>query len=125
MIVLPTHQGRTSPDAKTVSKIITPMDPPEPTELTAAGPVAAPPPHPPPWRLLRARQHVLAETRGLAATGVDVTPAPQAIAVIHRCVGVLAYIVRPLLLPLRIPPAARSSLPWDTARHAGAARLRS
>ena len=95
------------------------MDPTEPTELTAAPDQGRPlpPPHPPPWRLLRARQHVLAGVcEGLSvATGVDVTLVRLAfIAVGLTGVGVLVYIVLE-----RIPPPAARSSPLLGIRRAG------
>src|SRR4051794_28108227 len=95
------HQGptRVIPD---VARAAVPdhrhMDTPQPTRpTTAPGPGRPlPPPQPPPWRLLRARRHVLAGVcQGLSvATGVDVTLVRLAFVVVGLTgVGVLAYVL--------------------------------
>jgi phage shock protein PspC (stress-responsive transcriptional regulator) len=98
------------------------MDPSEPTPPTAAPEHGRPLPSPqPPWRLMRARRHVLGGVcQGLSvATGVDVTLVRLAfIAVGLTGIGVLAYIVMALLLPREDPTAGRplTPAPPDTAR---------
>jgi phage shock protein C len=99
------------------------MDTPEPAGSTTAPDPGRPlpPPQPPTWRPLRARQHVLAGVcQGLAvATGVDVTLVRLAfIAFGLTGVGVLAYVVLALVLPVEDPAAGRPLLPApaDTAR---------
>ena len=99
------------------------MDPPEPAGSTTAPDLGRPlpPPQPPAWRPLRARQHVLAGVcQGLAvATGVDVTLVRLAfIAFGLTGVGVLAYLVLALVLPVEDPAAGRPLVPApaDTAR---------
>jgi phage shock protein C len=99
------------------------MDTPEPAGSTTAPDPGRPlpPPQPPAWRPLRARHHVLAGVcQGLAvATGVDVTLVRLAfIAFGLTGVGVLAYVVLALVLPVEDPAAGRRLLPApsDTAR---------
>ena len=99
------------------------MDTSEPAGSTTAPDPGRPlpPPQPPAWRPLRARHHVLAGVcQGLAvATGVDVTLVRLAfIAFGLTGVGVLAYVVLALVLPVEDPAAGRPLLPApsDTAR---------
>jgi phage shock protein PspC (stress-responsive transcriptional regulator) len=102
--------------------MIVTMDPSEPTTPTATADEGRPLPPPRlPWRLVRARRHVLGGVcQGLSvATGVDVTLVRLAfIAVGLTGVGVLAYIVMALVLPREDPAAGRPLIPAppDTAR---------